>query len=245
MSSLDQQQAQVWCRTDTGLRRDSNQDSFLVNQDLGLYVVADGMGGHLGGEVASSLAVKTAEEVVEQYRRSMRDSRDLLALVYQESSRRIFEMAEQENPRLAGMGTTMVCAYTMGSSIFIGNVGDSRAYLFRKPYLWQLTEDHSLVNEQLRAGLIREDQVRQFVGRNVITRSVGFEKEVVIDVLERTVQKGDCFMLCSDGLSGLVTDRRIQEILCASTQDQAVNHLIQEALANGGDDNVTVLYLCF
>lgn len=245
MSSLDQQQAQVWCRTDTGLRRDSNQDSFLVNQDLGLYVVADGMGGHLGGEVASSLAVKTAEEVVEQYRHSMRDSRDLLAMVYQESSRRIFEMAEQENPRLAGMGTTMVCAYTSGSSIFIGNVGDSRAYLFRKPYLWQLTEDHSLVNEQLRAGLIREDQVRQFVGRNVITRSVGFEKEVVIDVLERTIQKGDGILLCSDGLSGLVTDRRIQEILCASPQDQAVNSLIQEALANGGDDNVTVLYLCF
>lgn len=236
--------SQVWCRTDKGLRRETNQDSFLVNQDLGLYIVADGMGGHLGGEVASSLAVKTTEEIIDHHAKS-RKPRDLMTYAYQESSRRIFDMAEKENPRLAGMGTTMVSAYVAGDSVFIGNVGDSRAYLFRRPHLWQLTEDHSLVNEQLRAGLIREDQVRAFVGRNVITRSVGFERDVSIDVLERPIQSGDCFMLCSDGLSGLVSDRRIQEILCLCSPDQVVNQLVAEALANGGDDNVTVLFLSF
>lgn len=216
-----------------------------MNQDLGLYIVADGMGGHLGGEVASSLAVKTAEEIVQNNSRLISSPKDLLGLVYSESSRRIFEMAERENPRLSGMGTTMVSAYVSGNSLFIGNVGDSRAYMFRKPNLWQLTEDHSLVNEQLRAGLIRDDQVRDFVGRNVITRSVGFERSVTLDVIERPLQSGDCFLLCSDGLSGLVTDIRMQQILNSTPLEQVVNTLVSEALANGGDDNVTVLFLVF
>jgi protein phosphatase len=117
--------------------------------------------------------------------------------------------------------------------------------MFRKPHLWQLTEDHSLVNEQLRAGLIRDDQVRDFVGRNVITRSVGFERSVTLDVIERPLQSGDCFLLCSDGLSGLVSDIRMQQILNSKPIDHVVNILVSEALANGGDDNVTVLFLSF
>lgn len=234
----------VWCRTDKGLRRESNQDSFLINKEIGLFVVADGMGGHSGGEVASQLAVQSVEYVVSEFRNRGMTPRDLIQKAYEESSHRIFDRAARET-QLSGMGTTMVMAYHQGNSLFIGNVGDSRAYLYRKPHLWQVTEDHSLVNEQLRAGLIREDQVKQFVGRNVITRSVGYEREVMPDVLERPLQKGDQFILCSDGLSGMISDELMSETMGSRERDAAVNELLNRALEAGGEDNVTVLLLSF
>lgn len=213
-----------------------------MDHDLGLFVVADGMGGHSGGEVASSMAVQTAEEVARGLKGSSVPPREAIVKMYEEASDRIYEKAAKES-KLSGMGTTMVLTYLSGSSLFIGNVGDSRAYLFRKPHLWQVTEDHSLLNEQLRAGLIREDQIRQFVGKNVITRSVGYEREVNVDILERSLRPGDCFLLCSDGLSGLVTDGKISEILNKFPLEQVVDKCVEAALANGGDDNVTVLLL--
>ncbi|MFN7729851.1 MAG: Stp1/IreP family PP2C-type Ser/Thr phosphatase [Bdellovibrio sp.] len=236
-------QIDVWCKTDKGLRRESNQDSFLVNRDLGLFIVADGMGGHSGGEVASSMAVTVCEEVVRTLRSSGLGPRETVLKIYEESCHRIYDRAAKQDPQLAGMGTTMVMLYCSGPSMFIGNVGDSRAYLFRRPHFWQLTEDHSLLNEQIRAGLIREDQVRQFVGRNVITRSVGYERDVMVDILERPLKSGDCFLLCSDGLSGLVPDVKIAEIINTTPLDQVVDKCVEQALANGGDDNVTVLLL--
>lgn len=236
---------EVWCRTDKGLRRDSNQDSFLVNKDLGLYIVADGMGGHSGGEVASSMAVQTVEEVVKQLHKKVKSPRDLLQKAYEESCQQIFDKAQKERAKLSGMGTTMVLLYQHEKSMFIGNVGDSRAYLYRKPHLWQLTEDHSLVNEQLRAGLIKEDQIENFIGRNMITRSVGYERDVTVDVLEKPLEKGDMFLLCSDGLSGLVDDAEIAEIFNKNNPSEVVDRCIEKALQNGGDDNVTVLVLAF
>ena len=233
----------VWCKTDKGLRRETNQDSFLVNRDLGLFIVADGMGGHSGGEVASSMAVQTSEEVIRSLKSSPMSPREKIHKLYEESSHRIFDKAAVESLKLAGMGTTMVMMLADGESLYIGNVGDSRAYLFRRPHFWQLTEDHSLLNEQIRAGLIREDQMRQFAGRNVITRSVGYERDVMVDVLERPLKSGDCFLLCSDGLSGLVTDVKIAEIMNKTPLEQVVDKCIEQALANGGDDNVTVLLL--
>ena len=125
----------VWCKTDKGLRRESNQDSFLVSEEMGLYIVADGMGGHSGGEVASAMAVSGAEDVIRQRSKLGLSPRDLVTKAFEEASRRIFEKASQEN-RLAGMGTTMVLCLVDGKSIFVGNVGDSRAYLFRSPHLW-------------------------------------------------------------------------------------------------------------
>ena len=236
-------QINAWCKTDKGLRRESNQDSFLIDRDLGLFIVADGMGGHSGGEVASSMAVQTAEEMVRTFKGSGLSPRDTLVKSYEESGHRIYDRAARESTKLAGMGTTMVMSLLAGSSLFVANVGDSRAYLFRRPHLWQITEDHSLMNEQLRAGLIREDQLKQFVGKNVITRSVGYERDVSVDILERQLKSGDCFLLCSDGLTGLVTDSRISEILNETPAEQVVDRCLQEALANGGDDNVTVLFL--
>jgi len=226
-----------------GRKRESNQDSYLVNKDLGLYIVADGMGGHSGGEVASSIAVLTIEDVVTSPPIPDMSSRDLLNFAYSEASRRIFDKAAKEKPELTGMGTTMVLVYKSKTSFFIGNVGDSRCYLFRKPFLWQITEDHSLVNEQLRAGLLKEDQIKNFSAKNVITRSVGYERDVIVDILERPLQKGDLFLLCSDGLSGLVPDEDIARILNANPPSQVPDKCVEMALRNGGDDNVTVLVI--
>lgn len=232
---------EVWCKTDCGLKREINQDSFLINNDLGLYIVADGMGGHKGGEVASSLAVKTVEDVISAPPIPDLSARDLLSYAYSESSRRIYDMATSSDRELAGMGTTMVLLYQKDRKLYIGNVGDSRCYLFRRPHLWQVTEDHSLVMDQLRAGIINEDQVKKFVGRNVITRSVGYEREVSADIVEREVMRGDIFLLCSDGLSSLVSDEKIAEILNSHNPEKLVDECVDQALKHGGDDNVTVM----
>ncbi|MFP5519317.1 MAG: Stp1/IreP family PP2C-type Ser/Thr phosphatase [Bdellovibrionia bacterium] len=235
----------AWFVTDKGLWRESNQDSCLINKELGLFIVADGMGGHSGGEVASSLAVETLEKFFLDQDLKQQDPRDLLSQGYQVSSRKIYDMAANERPELAGMGTTMVAAYLRGNTLYIANVGDSRCYLFHEPYLWQVTEDHSLINEQLRAGLITEDQIKTMAGRNVITRSVGYERDVLPDIIEREVQPGETYLFCSDGLSGMVVDNKINEILMQNSPAKAAQQCVDAALANGGDDNVTVLILNF
>lgn len=232
----------VWSLTDKGLKRESNQDSFIADQDLSLYIVADGMGGHSGGEIASSLAVEAMKNFIRENRTKAEDPKSLLTLAYRFANQSIQQRAKVE-PRLNGMGTTMVAAFVVEDKLFIGNVGDSRAYLFRKGFLWQLTEDHSLMNEQLRAGLISEAQIENYQGKNVITRSVGYENEVQVDLLEREVQKGDHILMCSDGLCGLVEDQVIEEILKKENGDKAVQACVKKALENGGDDNVTVLLL--
>ena len=233
-----------WFLSDKGVRY-NNQDSCLVNRDLGLFVVADGMGGHSGGEVASSMAVETTEEILLQPKTLKLSPREVIIEAYEEASRRIFDKAAHQNPELAGMGTTMVMLYLRDKTLYVGNVGDSRCYLFKRPYLWQITEDHSLLNEQLRAGVITEQQAQTFVGRNVITRSVGYERDVHPDIFERQVQPGESFLLCSDGLSGLVTDQRIAQIMSENPPDKAVRACVEQALQNGGHDNVTVLILHF
>lgn len=234
-------QIEMWCKTDKGLRRDSNQDSYLCDKELGLYVVADGMGGHSGGEVASAMAVKAVEEFISKNHTAL-NPRELLTKAYQEASRKIHERAAVE-VRLMGMGTTMVLIYVKGSTLFIGNVGDSRAYLFRKPYYWQITEDHSLVNEQLRAGILREDQLANFANKNVITRSVGYEKDVQVDIIQREALPGDCYLICSDGFSGMVPDPVASDLINRTPVDKVSDACVAKALENGGDDNVTVMYL--
>lgn len=232
---------EAWCYTDKGLRRESNQDSYLVNVRFGLYIVADGMGGHSGGEVASSLAVKTLEEMLTDPEALEIPPREALTKAYEKANRNIYDKAANENPELVGMGTTMVAAYIRQNNLLIANVGDSRCYLFKKPYLWQITEDHSLINEQIRAGLLIEGQAKSFVGRNVITRSVGYEKEVHPDVVERVLTSGETYLICSDGLTSMVNDEKINEILNTHDPEKAGKLCLEQALANGGDDNVTVL----
>ncbi len=238
----------VVCKTDVGLRRERNEDSFLYDEEMGLYCVADGMGGHRGGEVASSMAVKTLLEFIRSANDQSRNygARELLVRGYEEASAKIFDKSHIENPELHGMGTTLVVAFVKGESLFIGNVGDSRAYLYSHEQLWQLTEDHSLVNEQLRAGLIKEEDLPRLTNRNVITRSVGFEREVQVDILERSLSPGDLYLLCSDGLSGMIGDDLIDKIIRKhgpSHPEAIVEECIEEAKNAGGDDNVTVMVL--
>ncbi len=226
------------------MKRQGNQDSFLVDDRIGVFIVADGVGGHMGGEVASALAVETAREVIAHQKAHMFTPREVLTQAYRESNFRIFQRAQQES-RLSGMGTTMVLCYIRDGRLYIANVGDSRCYLFRRPYIWQLTEDHSLINEQIRMGLLTEEVARKTIAKNVITRSVGFEVEVFPDILEREISSDDTYILCSDGLSGMMTDSRMSQIMNETPIDKVAPLLIQQALAHGGDDNVTVLVLNF
>lgn len=235
---------QSWGISDKGLKREGNQDSFLIEDRIGLFIVADGVGGHFGGEVASALAVETVREVVSHPKAMDFRARDVLAQAYEEASHRIYDRALQE-PKLNGMGTTMVLSYVRDNKLFIANVGDSRCYLWRKPFLWQVTEDHSLINEQIRLGMMTEEQAKKLIGKNVITRSVGFERDVFPDLLEREISSGDTFIFCSDGLSGMVPDNEICTIMNTNSIEKTAPLLIQRALDHGGDDNVTVVIVQF
>jgi PPM family protein phosphatase len=235
---------EAWGQTDVGLKREINQDSILTESDLspsvGLFVVADGMGGHRGGEVASAMAIEACLEIFEEQHDRV-TPRDLIRTAYREASRRIYLKSTRENPELMGMGTTMVLAFLKEKKIYLGNVGDSRAYLWKDGHLWQLTEDHSLVNEQVKAGIISPHEINSVVGRNVITRSVGFEEDVVVDILERETFPGEIYLFCSDGLSGLVSDQRIGELCALGEPKHIVEQSIQDAKTAGGDDNVSVI----
>ena len=235
----------AWGKTDVGLRRESNQDSILVDKDLGLFVVADGMGGHKGGEVASAIAVETLHEMVSEHSQKEEpvSPNTLLVHAYEEASARIHHTSSFEKPELMGMGTTLVVGLVRDDFIYIANVGDSRAYLFKDLQLWQITEDHSLVYEQRKEGFLKEEELPLVVGKNVITRSVGFEKNVMVDVVERKFEEGEMFLFCSDGLTSMVPDPKIAEILKKNTPGQIVPACVEEAKKRGGEDNVSVLLL--
>jgi PPM family protein phosphatase len=232
-----------WHKTDVGLKRENNQDSFLADPEIGLYIVADGMGGHKGGEVASAMAIEIARRVIrEELAKSSFDPAKAIARAYQQAAMEIYERGIKE-PNLRGMATTMVLCLMHRDRFFIGNVGDSRAYVVAAPGMWQLTEDHSLFNEQLKAGLIHDMDKHEFEGKNVITRSVGFEVDVNCDVIEKILNPDELILMCSDGLSGLVTDQGIASICLTMGPEKAVDRLVDEAKKNGGDDNVTVVLL--
>lgn len=215
-----------------------------MDHDHNLFIVADGMGGHKGGEVASALAVETVQEIVSRRLGETKVSpRKVLGDAYREASSRIHYKSTFESPELMGMGTTMVLFWEIRGRVFIGNVGDSRAYLYSTEALWQLTEDHSLINEQVRAGVISEEEAPHVVGRNVITRSVGFERDVMVDVLEREPQPNEMYLLCSDGLSSLITPEKLFEIFKQTAPEEIVARCIREAKAAGGDDNISVILI--
>ena len=227
--------------THIGNKRKNNQDAILVEEDLGLYAVADGMGGHSGGEVASALAVKSLKEfMVEAVKAKNFSPEQSLVEAFQEANRRVFEKSQEESVDLSGMGTTLVACLLWQNKAFFGNVGDSRAYLFREPYLWRVTEDHSVINSQLKSGLIEEEQVSFFMGSNVITRSIGFFPEIEVDLFQRDLQEKDLFLLCSDGLNE-ISDQEI----CALAQKHSVEDLpkkcVEKTLEGEGSDNISII----
>jgi PPM family protein phosphatase len=240
--------------TDVGQRRDHNEDSYLVDPDLKLFVVADGMGGHAGGGTASRLAVETIRDTVVGARQ--RDPElfgrgagveesgvpQVLRQAVEAACARIFQTA-QAQPDLAGMGTTVTAALVDGGAAFVAHVGDSRCYLVREGRIYQVSEDHSLVNEQLKAGAISAEEAKHSRFKNIITRSVGFEPQVQVDLMGVELQANDALVLCCDGLSNLVDDPEILQVVDETPVPDAPARLIALANARGGDDNITVIVI--
>lgn len=233
----------VWCLTDVGLKREINQDSVLIDRELQLFVVADGMGGHKGGEVASKMAVEKVKEVV-AYRKKELSARytpnQLLQEAYTHASHSIYDQSLADVD-CSGMGTTLVTAMIWNDQVYFGNVGDSRAYLFSHKELWQITEDHSALNQRLREGLLSEENIPYFTDKNVITRSVGYERDVDCDVFQRQAVVGESYLLCSDGLSGMVEDSEIKNAFLHQPVSTLTTYFIEAAKRGGGTDNITAL----
>ncbi len=239
-------QFNVGFATDIGRKRQQNQDNGLSAPEVGLFVVADGMGGHRGGETASAMAVEVIPQKVKSGLKKMPlNPRAILEEAISAANAAIYDRALKQ-PGLQGMGTTTVAMLFNGKTMTIGHVGDSRCYFLRPGSIWQLSRDHSLVQEKLRAGLITREQLKTDRMKNVITRSVGFEPEVSVETYEIAVQPGDTFLICSDGLSGMIDDLKMLELVeqglyKEGDAQKTVQRLIESANAAGGDDNVTTI----
>jgi serine/threonine protein phosphatase PrpC len=241
-----------WGATDVGMKRDHNEDSYLLAPDLHLYVVADGMGGHAGGEMASSISVRAVEKHVRGQKALIGPDvhhegpierspvARLLSDAVRDACNQVFQKSQQVR-ELQGMGTTTTAILFHDKHAFVAHVGDSRAYLIRDGRILQLSEDHSLVNEQLKAGLITEAQARQSRFKNIITRSVGFDADVEVDMIAVEVKAGDAYLMCSDGLSNLVTDPEVNDVVSDNFLHRVPETLIDMANSRGGDDNCTVV----
>jgi PPM family protein phosphatase len=224
--------------TDVGKTRDHNEDSFGVGaaeqaERLGdLLVVCDGMGGHAAGEVASKIGVETILSIY--YGEASEDRAHVLEQAFEQANEQIYARGN------GSMGTTGVAALLLHDALHIANVGDSRAYLIRDGEIRQISRDHSFVGDQVAAGLITADQARSSPHRNVITRALGYQSGVTVDLFRWPLQIDDIIVLCSDGLHGLVTDAEIARIAGEATPDDAVHQLIDLANSRGGTDNITV-----
>jgi protein phosphatase len=222
-------------RTDTGRQRHTNEDAYFARAPA--YAVADGMGGAQAGEVAARIATESFED-------GLGDSGSpgrRLSQVANDANRRIFELARADESR-SGMGTTLTAALLDGDEVTIVHVGDSRAYLLRGGELRQLTRDHSLVEELRRQGQLTTEEAEEHPQRSIITRALGPEEDVDLDLQTHQAKTGDVFLLCSDGLTSMVRDDRLHEILSASASlREAVDALVNEANARGGRDNVTAV----
>lgn len=239
--------------TDVGLKRDHNEDAVAGDVESGLLVLADGMGGYKAGEVASEIAVLT---IVAELKESLADFApgqvDLMTGLQRESELIQHAVAKanadiyhvsQTQPQCTGMGTTLVVALFTNNRVLVGHIGDSRMYRLRGQELVQLTEDHSLLQEQIRAGLITPEDARQSANKNLVTRALGVDPEVELELHEHVVLPGDIYLLCSDGLTDLVEDEEIYLTLSSlsANLDLAAHQLVQMANDYGGKDNISVI----
>ena len=243
--------------TDPGLRRTSNEDSYSTRPDVGLFVVADGMGGHVAGEVASRVAVEAIEAFIEEtagadknrtwpfpFDPSLSLEANRLKAAFRLANRRIAS-AIADSQDLRGMATTASAVLMGKESASVGHVGDSRVYVLREGRLAQITHDHSWVEEQVRAGTLTPSAARQHPWRNVVTRALSGGEDPEVDVTEVTPELGERYLLCSDGLFGVVADDRIAEILGQSgvPLEAICRGLVDAANKAGGPDNITALVL--
>ena len=239
--------------TDPGMVRSHNEDSIATEPEIGLAVLADGMGGYNAGEVASGIAVamlttemKLAVQLHELHMPSVDGSEPKAAALVRENSGKanaaIYQTA-QSQPQYAGMGTTLVVALFFDNRVTVGHIGDSRLYRLRKQELLQVTRDHSLLQEQIDSGMLTKEQARYSQNKNLVTRAVGIDPNVETEVHTYEVEKGDLYLLCSDGLSDMVTDEDISETLDAMRGNLplAAQQLVQLANDCGGRDNISVI----
>ena len=236
--------------THIGQVRSTNQDAYLIDQELGLYIVADGMGGHAGGEIASSIATTEIQKYHQEYARKS-DLKTLqeseicqhLAEAVNHASSRIYERA-LEDPSLKGMGTTVTMILSLEEKVYCAHVGDSRLYLVRDNFIYQVTSDHSWVNEQVKAGNITQEEAAVHHLKNVITRCVGYQEEEDVDTTGFEINHDDILLLCSDGLHGKVHDKELSTIV-SKREESVVTELIDLANSRGGDDNITAIVAYF
>lgn len=238
--------------TDVGLQRDHNEDSYFCDEELGIFAVADGVGGHSAGEVASKMAVETVAEraraiqhlLLEYRQRRDESSRQQLVRalpgLLEQANEEIF-LTAQENPEMRGMATTAVLLLPMGTDAFVCHVGDSRVYLYRDRSLFQVTEDHSLVMSLFKKGMLTQKELATHPRKNIILRSLGHQATVEVDTLYLDVAPGDVFLLCSDGLSDMVPEEEISRLCGSWRGNELVRRLIDAANRHGGRDNVTVV----
>jgi len=244
--------------TDVGLQRDHNEDSYAVLSEYDLFIVADGMGGHRAGDVASRLATDSIAEFFRStaqedatwpfhFDTSLSEDENRLVTGIRVANRRIFERSIRSR-ECAGMGTTIVGAlYSRKKNrLFVGHVGDSRAYRVRGPLIQQLTRDHSLINDYLMAMPDLTEEQRAELPKNVITRALGMQDSVAVDLVSDEPQLGDVYLLCSDGLSGMLSDDQILDVVGSSSETNEIcRRLIAKANEHGGEDNITALVIRF
>jgi PPM family protein phosphatase len=226
----------VGSATDIGQVREANEDSYLV--DAPLYAVADGMGGHRGGEVASSLALETVQQLFERQEGTLADQ-------VSQANRTVYDRSQSDRS-VSGMGTTLTAALIDGNTVHLVHVGDSRAYLLRDGHLTQLTEDHTLVHRMVMEGEITAEEAETHPHRSILTRALGVDQSVQVDEGHVRIESGDRLLLCTDGLTGMVPEEQIKEVMLGSADPQeAVDRLVKVANRAGGIDNITAVVLDF
>ncbi len=246
---------EIACLTDTGQKRDHNEDAVGFDKRLGLAVLADGMGGYQAGEIASDMGVNTVlEHIRENFEadllepvKDFRSAGPVCGLIERavHEANRVIHTAAQKKPQYQGMGTTIVVVMLHENMISVAHVGDSRLYRFRDRKLELMTEDHSLVREMVRKGYYTEAEAREASNKNVVTRALGVDAEVEPEVQEDMALLDDLYLLCSDGLNDMVDDRQIEDILLRYGADlkQTADQLIRLANEMGGNDNISAILL--
>lgn len=240
---------QFFSLTDPGLARDNNEDSVVFDTPTQLAVLADGMGGYNAGEVASGMATAFIRSEMSRWldqagkTANAREVRRALEICVDNANRSIFNAANS-NPQYAGMGTTLVMGVCHDNRLMLGHIGDSRCYRLRGEEFSQITKDHSLLQEQMDAGLITAEQAATSLNKNLVTRALGVEDTVLLEVNEHRVEPGDIYLMCSDGLSDMVSDASIAQLLLApGMPENKAQSLIAAANEAGGRDNISVLII--
>ncbi len=228
-------------KTDKGVKRSNNEDAFFILRKESVFIVADGVGGNRSGEIASRTAVNEVAQYIEEGPEKSMSGEEVLREAVERANYRVYDLSQryEENH---GMATTMVIALLRGKNMYIANVGDSRAYLYRKGELKQISVDHTYVNELVKAGVISADEAKHHIDKNMITKAVGAENVISPDIFKIKIKEDDCILLCTDGLYGELSDTEIKRTFDKNmSMTDTVNLLVDAANENGGGDNITAI----